>query len=139
MTKAELGEHIRLGDEIKLLENKIKELEAHGSKTSTDVVKGSSKHFPYTEHPIKITGFDEEYADRVEASIRRKINRLKNLRLQREKEAERIFEFINSQKDSRTRQVLTYVYIDGKTQKEVGKIMHLDQSIVSRTISSVIK
>lgn len=139
MTKAELGEYIRLGDEIKLLENKIKELEASGSKTSTDVVKGSSKHFPYTEHPIKITGFDEEYADRVEASIRRKINRLKNLRLQREKEAEQIFEFINSQKESRTRQVLTYIYIDGKIQKEVAKIMHIDQSLVSLIISNALK
>jgi RNA polymerase sigma factor (sigma-70 family) len=139
LTKAELSEYIRLGEEIKLLENKIKELEAPGAITSTDVVKGSSKHFPYTEHPIKITGMDEEYADKIEASIRRKAIRLKNIRIQREEEAERIFDFINSRKDSRTRQVLTYAYIDGKTQKEIAKIMHVDRSLVSLIISNAIK
>jgi RNA polymerase sigma factor (sigma-70 family) len=139
LTKAELSEYIRLGEEIKLLENKIKELSSPGALFSTDIVKGSSKHFPYTEHPIKITGMDEEYANRIEASIRRKTIRLKNMKAQREEEAERIFEFINGQKDSRTRQVLTYTYIEGKTQKEIGGIMHIDRSIVSRVISGAVK
>jgi Transcriptional regulator, contains sigma factor-related N-terminal domain len=139
MTKAELGEYIRLGDEIKLLEGKIKELEQPGSLISTDIVKGSSKSFPYTEHPIKIIGLDEEYADQIEASIRRKSVRLKNMKLQREEEAERIFDFINSQKDSRRRQILTYAYIDGKKQREIAKIMHIDRSLVSLEISKALK
>ncbi len=139
MTKESLSEYLRLKEEVKLLENKIKELNQREACYSNDVVRGSSKHFPYTEHPVKIYGYDSDYEDKIIKSIQRKQIRLKSLKLMCEEEAERVFEFINSQKDSRTRQVLTYAYIDGKPQKDVAKIMHIDQSLVSLIISRALK
>jgi DNA-directed RNA polymerase specialized sigma subunit len=139
LTKEELSEYTEQKKEIKLLEDKIKELNQREAYYSNDVVKGSSKHFPYTEHPVKIYGYDSEYEDKVVKSINRKQIRLRNLKIMCEEEAEKIFEFINAQKESRARQVLTYAFIDGKKQKDIAKIMHVDQSLVSLIITNAVK
>lgn len=139
MTKEELNEYLQLKEEIVLLKNKISELENREAQYSSDIVKGSSKHFPYTEHPIKLYGYDSEYEKDIIKSIERKKIRLKRLKLQREKEAEKLYEYINTRKESRTRQVLIYTYIDGKTQNDIAKIMHIDRSLVSKIIKECIK
>ena len=138
MTKEELSQYIDLKSEVKLLEEKIKELQERETQYSNDVVTGSSPNFPYTEYPVKIYGLDNEYEEKIIKSINRKELRLKRLKLECEEKAEQVFEYINSQKDSRTRRVLTYAYIDRLTQKKIAKIMHIDRSVVSRIITSAI-
>ncbi len=42
--------------------------------------------------------------------------------------------YIDSIRDSRTRRVFRLYFEDGKTENQVGRIMHIDRSLVSRII-----
>lgn len=58
MTKEELCEYRELQKEIKRLQARIQKITDPKYGVVADIVKGSSKEFPYTQHPIHIEGFD---------------------------------------------------------------------------------
>ncbi len=139
MTREMLSQYINLKQEIKLLENKIKEMEYREVQSVSDVVRGSSRQFPYIEHNVRVSGVDLEYERRMKRAIARKKDKLKELKVRLEEEEVYIYEYIQNQKDSRTRQVLVYSYIEGLKQNDVADIMHIDRSLVSKIISFCIK
>lgn len=139
MTREMLSQYINLKHEIKLLENKIKEMEYREVQCVSDVVRGSSTQFPYIEHNVRVSGVDLEYERRIKRAIANKKTKLKELKARLEEEEVYIYEYIQNQKDSRTRQVLVYSYIDGLKQNDVADIMHIDRSLVSKIISYCIK
>lgn len=51
-------------------------------------------------------------------------------------ECDRVEEWVEQIRDSMTRRIFRMVYMDGMSQKEVGKVMHLDRSRISRKISA---
>lgn len=114
MTKERLSQMRYLNKEIELLQNQLKNTEP---ETTVDSVKGSSVHFPYTMHTIKIEGVDtEEY--------NRKIRRIRN-RLQKRLEEvmelrEEIEEFTDTIDDSLIRQIITLRYINGLTWEQIA-------------------
>lgn len=139
ITREMLSQYINLKQEIKLLEQKIKEMECREVHCVSDVVRGSGRQFPYIEHNVRVSGIDLEYERRMEKAIAKKKAKLKELKLLLEEEEVYIYEYIHNQKDSRARQVLIYSYIDGLKQNEVADIMHIDRSLVSKIISFCIK
>lgn len=139
MTREMLSQYIDLKQEIKLLENKIKEMESREVQCVSDVVRGSSRQFPYIEHNVRVSGVDLEFERRMKRAIGRKKVQLKELKLRLEEDEVYIYDYIQNQKDSRTRQVLVYSYIDGLKQNQVADIMHIDRSLVSKIISFCIK
>lgn len=50
-----------------------------------------------------------------------------------------IDELILSIENPRDKLVFEYLYHDGMTQQQVGEILHIDQSVVSRTVNQYIK
>ena len=117
MNKQELSQLKFLNKEIDLLKKQISEIKPG---YVMDLVTGSSKHYPYTAHSIKIEGIDIKEYDR-------KIKRLKN-QLQRrldevmDKRAE-IEEFIETLDDSMTRQIIALRYISGFSWEQVTSHM----------------
>ena len=106
LTKHELSQLKHIQGEIDLLKKQIADIKPD---YVMDSVVGSSPHFPYTAHSIKIEGLDMQDYDK-------RVKRLKN-QLQRrhddllDKRAE-IEEFINTIDDSLTRQIIALRYIN---------------------------
>ena len=70
-----LSQYQNLVEEIKDLERRIKRLEEREIKIERDTVKGSSRHFPYTERKFTIEGYNINHMNRL--------SELKNLLLER--------------------------------------------------------
>lgn len=121
LDKETLSQYKDLKREIKLLEGKIKELEQREVQCSNDVVKGSSKHFPYTEHPIKLYGCDEEYENRIIRSIESKKMKLVKLKVECEEKENEIYDFIHEISDSKVRQIFMLKYIDNLSWLQIAR------------------
>ncbi len=104
-----LSQYQNLVEEIKDLERRIKRLEEREIKIERDTVKGSSRHFPYTERKFTIEGYNINHMNRL--------SELKNLLLERKLRCEEmkleIEKFISEIPDSLTRRVFQLRYIDG--------------------------
>lgn len=130
MTKEQLCEYRELQKEIKRLQARIEKLKDSKYGVVADIVKGSSKEFPYTEHPIHVEGFDGE---KKQSSI----NRVKELLSKRvdnsmAKTVE-IAEFICNIESVKIRTLFEYRYYDLLTWQQIAyKIGVTDESYPRR-------
>lgn len=91
--------------------------------------------FPFTEIRVGVQMEEPREAEAKRKLIAKKEERLAKLRsLSLE-----IEEFICSIEDSETRMIFEYTFKDGRTQTEIGEILHLDRSRVSRKISDYLE
>jgi len=107
-----------LQNEIKLTQSRIKKYS--NKKTSsivTDIVKGSSKEFPYSERNFTIQGHDNLY----NTAITRNIHLLLQQKIRLEERITEIEKFINTIDDSEIRQILTLRYIEGRQWNVVAR------------------
>ena len=95
--------------EIKILENRIMEIQQEAEECVSDTVRASSKHFPYTQHAIRITGIDIKKRDKVNR-VREKLIRRKAALYH---ELEEIESYIEDVEDSKVRQIIQLRYIKG--------------------------
>lgn len=117
MTKEELSKLQRITDEIEQIK---RELESIEPEYAIDSVTGSSVNFPYTQHNIKIEGYDIKS---YEHKVKRIKNRLNRKRVELVEEKDRLTKYIYGLDDSDLRQILIYRYINGQTWQEVGASM----------------
>ncbi len=117
MTKNDLSQLRAMKKEIELLQESLKDIKP---EYVSDMVIGSSKHFPYTAHPIKIEGIDVESYNakrqRLIRQIRRRMDELLDAVLQAEA-------FIETVEDSLVRQIITLRYVRACTWEEVAAKM----------------
>lgn len=103
--------------EIKILENRIKEIQQEADECVSDTVKASSQSFPYTQHTVRITGIDIKKQKRInnvkEKLIRRKASLYRDL--------EEVESFIENIEDSKTRQIVELRYIKGMSWNMVAQ------------------
>lgn len=120
------------------LEERIIRLENNHPAVECGIVKGSMDQFPYIQKNYRVSG----YNIKDDVRRRRKIEKYRlMLKEQRDKCIQQeleITEFINGIFDSRARLALTYVFIDGESQEEVGKKLGIDRSVVSRIITQYV-
>jgi DNA-directed RNA polymerase specialized sigma subunit len=118
LTKEELSKLKKIKSEIEQIKRELNNVEPEYTK---DSVKGSSPNFPYTEHSIKIQGYDyDSYcrkAQRIQNRLNRKLEELID-------EKDRINEYIYNLDDSDIRQILSYRYINGLTWEQIGANMN---------------
>ncbi len=91
--------------------------------------------FPYIETHVAVQMYDPLQvceADKLIMMYKEKINQLYI-------ELNRLEEFIEKIPDSEIRQIFRYRFIDGKKQREIARLIHLDQSRVSRKIIDYLK
>lgn len=130
ITKEMLLSYKSKKDEIKELTEKIRNRYKDESLIGNDVILDYSRSYPPI--PQGIVGFDmEEYKRLQERDQKRKE--------QLEQECLRIEEFVESITDSMTRRIFRMTFLEGKKQKVVAKIVHMDRSSISKRIDSYLK
>lgn len=130
MTKEELIEYRDLQREIKRLQKRIENLKDVNQGRVSDIVKGSSIEFPYTQHPIQVEGFDA-------ASRNCHITRMEGLfKARKEKSIAQsvdIAEFICDIEKVKIRTIFEYRYYDLLTWQQIAnKIGVTDESYPRR-------
>lgn len=96
---------------------------------SHSVILDYRKGYP---QPRTISGYDTETERQARTRWRRRLEKLK----QRTREVE---EYIDEISDSRTRRIFTMYFLDGLKEAAIGKSLHVDQALISRTIRDYIR
>lgn len=137
MTKERLKQYRPMRKELLLIDRKLDALYDARANVSTisGKVKASDKEFPYTEFRVSVA-----MEDPVQAA---KIKQLIAIREKRRAEVVEVLteveRFIASIPDSEARQAYELIYMDGKTQEEVGEILCTSRSNVSKKMNSYLQ
>ena len=124
MDKESLKRYRKLLSEVELLKRQLEKTEPEYVE---DSVKGSSAHFPYTQHKVHIEGYDlESYKRKVSRLNKRIINKMNEL----VEEKDNLIEFIYSIEDSETRQIFIYKYLDGLYWHQIAAKMNYGKSTI---------
>ncbi|HBA50076.1 MAG TPA: hypothetical protein DCZ91_20250, partial [Lachnospiraceae bacterium] len=75
---------------------------------------------------------DWDRYDQIKSQYRNKIRTL-------EEKCYAIEEYIENISDSVTRRIFRMYFLEGKKQREIGRLTHMDQSVVSRKINDFLK
>lgn len=121
--------------ELTKLNKQIEKLQSKDIPVVAGKVKGSSKDFPYIEVRTSVLMEEPVTADTVNHLLKIKNER----RQQVEKKIIETERFIQNIPDSLTRQIFELCFQEGKRQKDVAKILHLEQSTISKRISAYLK
>lgn len=120
MKITDLEEYLKLKNEIKMLEERIKKYESKAKQVISDTVKGSRLCAPYDEHIITITGGDESNWIRM--------MKCRLILADRKERAEaktlEIEIFIDTIKSSEIRQIITLKYLEGRSWPAVSKYVY---------------
>ena len=117
MTKHELSQLKHIQGEIDLLKRQIADVKPN---YVMDSVVGSSPHFPYTAHSIKIEGLDMQDYDKRVKRLKSQLQRRHDDLLDKRAEIE---EFIDTIGDSFIRQIIALRYISGFQWEQVAAHM----------------
>lgn len=124
MNREKLQRYRKLLSEIELLKRQLEKIEPEYVE---DNVKGSSVHFPYTQHKVHIEGYDlETYKRKIARLNKRIINKMNQL----VEEKDNLIEFIYNIEDSEIRQIFIYKYIDGLYWHQIAAKMNYGKSTV---------
>lgn len=115
--------------EIRELTNKILRMEDEDSMVGNDTILDYRSGYPV---PQAVVGVDHGKIKRMENRCRNRIQKLK-------KECEIVEDFIESIPDSLTRRIFRMKFLEGSTQNQISRKVHLDQSRVSRKIDDFLK
>ena len=129
MTKKKLEDYRSKKAEIKELQYKLSHLGAGDSLIGNDVIMDYRKGYPI---PQSVVGYDFEKEKRLRESYEKRIQKLRAECLEVEM-------WIEDIPDSLIRRIFRMHYVDGMTQKEISKIIHLDRSRISRKIDDFLK
>lgn len=131
ITKELLSTYRSKKDEIGEIEWRLNNRWRDDNMIGNDVILDYSKGYPM---PQSVVGFDQEkYNRQQDKDIRRK--------RVLEKECEAMEEFIDSIQDSITRRIFLMSFLEKRkrSQREIAKKTHIDQSNVSRKIDEYLK
>ena len=87
---------------------------------------------------FKIEGFPVAEFEKRKRLLRKKVDRLTERENELLEMTENIEMFIDNIPVSRDRRIFRSIYFDGKTQQQVANELHIDRSLISKTISKYI-
>lgn len=124
MTRTEMEQLKRIPDEIKAIEESLKNPRMEyvnvyykDYRTGKGIPKSRSEY-----------DYDHQEWYRLKKKLKRKIKKLGRLVIEAE-------EFIDGVEDSRMRTILRKYYINGNTQSEIGKELHYTEARISQLIN----
>lgn len=129
MTLEFLKDYKSKKEEIRELEYKLYHIADGDNLVGNDVIFDYRSGYPV---PQSVVGTDQEKYHRLENRWSRRKEQLKEECLQ-------IEEFIEAIPDSLTRRIFRQRFIEGKTQEEVSRNLHISQSNISRKINQFFK
>lgn len=135
MTMEELKQLRALHREIEQLDKSIQRLEEREVPVVSGKVRGSSHDFPYTEIRTTVLMYEPKTNDAIQELLKMKRER----REKAEKKVVEIEDFISYIPDSETRQIFELYFQEGMRQQDIAKRMNMEQSTISKRISSYLK
>lgn len=135
MTMDDLKQLRALHREIKQLDKSIQRLEEREVPVVSGKVRGSSHDFPYTEIRTTVLMYEPKTNDAIQELLKMKRER----REKAEKKVVEIEDFISYIPDSETRQIFELYFQEGMRQQDIAKRMNMEQSTISKRISSYLK
>lgn len=135
--KDAFGRYQRNRREIALIDAALARLEERldGVTIVPGKVTKSSDDFPYIEEHVSV-----EMPEPMEASrIREKMAAKEQRRSEIAWEMRQVEEYIEGMPDGIDKQIFEMVYLDGMTQQEVGEILSLERSGISKKINAHFK
>ena len=129
MTRELLESYRSKREEIRELEYKLEHLGDGGSMMGCDTIYDYQTGYP---KPQAVVGVDWAKIERLEARYKARIAKLKA-------ECTDVELWIEEIPDSLTRRIFRMYYVDGMSQSKISRIVHLDQSRVSRKINEYLK
>lgn len=125
MTRTEMEQLKRIPDEIKAIEESLKNPRMEyvnvyykDYRTGKGIPKSRSEY-----------DYDHQEWYRLKKKLRQKIEKLSRLIIEAEL-------FIANIEDSETRTILRMYYINGKSQDEIGEALHYSQAAISNKINT---
>ena len=137
MTKKELGQYRHLVKECAMLEERIRKKERDAERVATvkDKVQMSQKEFPYVEAHLTVDAPEpKQYT-----AIQRDLYILRQMKAAVDYALAELDSFIAKIGDSRARMIVTYVYVEGHTQKRAAIDFDLTESAISKIISKTLR
>ena len=125
MTKKFLTDYRSKKAEIEELRSYLANMNRNSAFVGADTIMDYRKGYPV---PQTIIGIDWKKVDRTEKRYQDRIAEL-------EKECEEVEQFIENIPDSLTRRIFHLCFIEGMKQKEIGKIIHVERSNISKKIN----
>ena len=129
MTREQLKSYISMKEEIQELNYKLGHIMEDDTMIGSSTVLDYRSGFPV---PQGVVGIDWDRYDRIKSQYRNKICIL-------EKKCRAVEEYIESISDSTTRRSFRMYFLEGKKQREIGRLIHMDRSVVSRKINDFLK
>ena len=129
MDREQLERYQSQKEEIRELRYKLEHL------GEGDSLVGNSTIFDYTTgfpRPQAVVGYDYNREDYLREKYRSRMKKL-------QADCEETEQWVEAISDSQTRRIFRMYYLDGMTQKAIGKKMHLDGSRISRKIDDFLK
>lgn len=126
MERRRLESYRSMKDEIQELNYALEHLGKGDSMVRSSTVFDYRSGYPV---PQAVVGVDWDKVYRLENRYKKKIASL-------EVECCAVEEYIEGISDSITRRIFRMYYLEGKKQKEIGKIMHMDRSTVSKRLNT---
>lgn len=137
MDRAKLKQYQAIKKELVLIDQAIDKLRDRAMDVPTVIgkVTGSSHDWPYieTHYPVEM---DEP---REAEAISRRISLKRKRKQEAEQVALEIEQFIAGIPDSTDRQIFELIYLEGKTQQEVGYSLGYTKGRISQRISENLK
>lgn len=129
MTRERLEGYRSCREEIQELQYKLDHLGEGDSLIGNDVIMDYRDGFP---RPQSVVGYDYGKYERLRKAYESRIEKL-------QAECAEVELWIEAIPDSLTRRIFRMYYIDGMNQKQIGRIVHLDRSRISRKIDEYLK
>lgn len=129
MTRERLEGYRSCKEEIQELQYKLAHLGEGDSMMGHDVILDYQTGFP---RPQSVVGYDHEKEDRLRRTYESRIAKL-------QAECEEVEQWVEAIPDSLTRRIFRMYFLEGRSQKQIGKIVHLDRSSVSKKIDAYLK
>ncbi len=129
MTLELLRDYKSKKEEIKELSYKLDHIEDNDNLVGNDIIFDYRSGYP---KPQAVIGTDRERYHRLSS-------RWYDRKVRLEEECRQVEEFVETIPDSLTRRIFRQRFIEGKTQEEVSRDLHISQSSISRKISHFIK
>lgn len=137
MDKKTLERYKPLKRELLMIDKQISKLEERREELPVVMgkVQSSDHEFPYTERRVSVQMIEPKEADKIDREIVRKRARKRQI----ESEMEEVKGFIENMPEGEDRQVFELYYLEGMKQREVAEIVGLEQSSISKKITTYLQ
>ena len=129
MTKQRLEEYKSNKAEIVELQYKLAHIGEGDSLIGNDVIMDYRDGYP---KPQSVVGYDYGKEERLRQIYEKRIKKISE-------ECEDVELWIEGIQDGVTRRIFRMYYVDGMAQKQIGRVVHLDKSRISRKIDDFLK